>query len=49
MVVVGGASRLPWLRTALRAYFPRTTLMHMTDELINAVGAGLVEAHLASC
>jgi 1,6-anhydro-N-acetylmuramate kinase len=37
LVVVGGASRMPWLRKALRAYFPRHTAMHMTDAAINAV------------
>lgn len=37
VVVVGGASRMPWLRRSLRGYFPPTTLMHMADAVVNAV------------
>ena len=37
LVVVGGASRMPWLRSNLRKLFPASTAMHMTDEAINAV------------
>ena len=37
LVVVGGASRMPWLRKALRKSFPQRTAMHMTDAAINAV------------
>jgi molecular chaperone DnaK (HSP70) len=37
LIVVGGASRMPWLREALRNHFPQRTVMHMTDADINAV------------
>jgi molecular chaperone DnaK (HSP70) len=37
LIVVGGASRMPWLRKALRNHFPQRTAMHMTDAAINAV------------
>lgn len=37
LIVVGGASRMPWLRKALRNHFPQRTVMHMTDADINAV------------
>lgn len=46
LVVVGGASRIPWLRRSLRTHFPSPTQMHMTDAVVNAVRQPVGFTHL---